>query len=371
MSLSVQFLGMTLKNPVIVAAGPWSCDAAAIQKSIDAGAAAVVTETITLEASTRVCPRLYQHGGSLFNTMLYSTIDLEQWEQEIKRIDKRGSILICSVWGATESETAYIAKKVERLGADAIELSISAPIGTRSTRFGRFQEQIGGYVRAVVEAVDLPVMVKLSYDASANVAFVHAVEQAGAQAISAIDSLKGLAGVDIEHGMPLMPTCGGYSGANLRPVALATTATLAQLTRCEICGIGGIESYEHVLEYVMLGANAVQLASTVLLAGYERITRIVSDLRAWTDAHNTTLAAQHGRALQKLIPFEDIPAQQLVCAFQNPCTRIDCGLCAASCLGGGIRLSSDGFYTVDPDACTGCGLCAARCPEHRIRLAWR
>ena len=191
MSLSVQFLGMTLKNPVIVAAGPWSCDAAAIQKSIDAGAAAVVTETITLEASTRVCPRLYQHGGSLFNTMLYSTIDLEQWEQEIKRIDKRDSILICSVWGATESETAYIAKKVERLGADAIELSISAPIGTRSTRFGRFQEQIGGYVRAVVEAVDLPVMVKLSYDASANVAFVHAVEQAGAQAISAIDSLKG------------------------------------------------------------------------------------------------------------------------------------------------------------------------------------
>ena len=277
MSLSVQFLGMTLKNPVIVAAGPWSCDAAAIQKSIDAGAAAVVTETITLEASTRVCPRLYQHGGSLFNTMLYSTIDLEQWEQEFKRIDKRDSILICSVWGATESETAYIAKKVERLGADAIELSISAPIGTRSTRFGRFQEQIGGYVRAVVEAVDLPVMVKLSYDASA-------------QAISAIDSLKGLAGVDIEHGMPLMPTCGGYSGANLRPVALATTATLAQLTRCEICGIGGIESYEHVLEYVMLGANAVQLASTVLLAGYERITRIVSDLRAWTDAHNTTLA---------------------------------------------------------------------------------
>ena len=121
MSLSVQFLGMTLKNPVIVAAGPWSCDAAAIQKSIDAGAAAVVTETITLEASTRVCPRLYQHGGSLFNTMLYSTIDLEQWEQEIKRIDKRDSILICSVWGATESETAYIAKKVERLGADAIE----------------------------------------------------------------------------------------------------------------------------------------------------------------------------------------------------------------------------------------------------------
>ena len=260
---------------------------------------------------------------------------------------------------------------MERLGADAIELSISAPIGTRSTRFGRFQEQIGGYVRAVVEAVDLPVMVKLSYDASANVAFVHAVEQAGAQAISAIDSLKGLAGVDIEHGTPLMPTCGGYSGANLRPVALATTATLAQLTRCEICGIGGLESYEHVLEYVMLGANAVQLASTVLLAGYERITRIVSDLRAWTDAHNTTLAAQHGRALQKLIPFEDIPAQQLVCAFQNPCTRTDCGLCAASCLGGGIRLSSDGFYTADPDACTGCGLCAARCPERRIRLAWR
>lgn len=106
MSLSVPFLGRQLKNPVIVAAGPWSRSAAAIQRSVDAGAAAVVTETITLEAGSVIRPRLYLDDGRLFNTMLYSTLDLEQWEQEMDRIDKRDSMLICSIWGATPSETA-------------------------------------------------------------------------------------------------------------------------------------------------------------------------------------------------------------------------------------------------------------------------
>ena len=73
MCTAVDFMGLPLKNPVIVAAGPWSRDAASIQKAIDAGAAAVVTETITLEKSQLLRPRIYRQEGRLLNTTLYST----------------------------------------------------------------------------------------------------------------------------------------------------------------------------------------------------------------------------------------------------------------------------------------------------------
>lgn len=370
MSLAVPFLGRQLKNPVIVAAGPWSRSAAAIQQSIDAGAAAVVTETITLEAGTVVRPRLYLDDGRLFNTMLYSTLDLEQWEQEMEQIDKRDSMLICSIWGATPSEAAYIASKVERMGADAVELSISAPIGTKNERLSNHSEHIGEFVRTIVQAVDIPVMVKLSYDASINAGFVRAIEESGAAAMSAIDSLKGLSGVDIEYQRAVMPTYGGYTGPNIRPVSLAVTATLSQLTRCQICGIGGIGSFQNVLEFLMLGADAVQLASAVMLHGYGRITEIVEGLGEWVAGHGGSVERLRGAALGSLIPFEEIPEQPLVSALDAPCAREDCSLCATGCLYGGVRREAGGIAT-DPARCTGCGLCVARCPDHKLRLVWK
>ena len=81
--LSVNFMGLPLKNPIIAAAGPWCRDAAAMQKAIDAGAAAVVTETITLEKSHVVSPRIFYRQGEVYNTTLYSTMTLEDVEQEV------------------------------------------------------------------------------------------------------------------------------------------------------------------------------------------------------------------------------------------------------------------------------------------------
>lgn len=86
MSLSVSFMGLSLKNPIIAAAGPWCRDATAMQKAIDAGAAAVVTETITLEKSYMVSPRIFYRQGEVYNTTLYSTQTLEEVEQEAERL---------------------------------------------------------------------------------------------------------------------------------------------------------------------------------------------------------------------------------------------------------------------------------------------
>ncbi len=369
MSLSTKFLGLNLKNPIIVAAGPWSRDANSIQNSINAGAAAIVTETITLETGINIRPRLYKEDNQLFNIMLYSALTLEQWENEVEKIDKKDSFLICSIWGSSPSELSYIASKVERMGADAIEISISAPIGAKSDRLTYYPADIGEYVKSVVDSVDIPVMVKLSYNTSLYSEIIKSIENAGATGISAIDSLKGLQGVDIENKRSIMPTYGGYTGQHIRPISLATTATLAQFTKCQLSGIGGIFNFENVLEYIMLGSTTVQLASSIQLGGYEVITKIINDLENWIEDHSyNNIQYLKGAALKTLEPYEDIPVENLVAKVKELCIS-DCGSkCASACIYNAIIIKSNKPMIIK-DLCTGCGLCVEICPEC-FELVW-
>ena len=97
MSKSTQLMGLPLKNPILVAAGPWARDGASLQRCIDAGAAAVITETLTLEAHRNICPRIYLDGQSMLNTKLYSDLQLEQWEAEKEQLQKKECMLIFSI----------------------------------------------------------------------------------------------------------------------------------------------------------------------------------------------------------------------------------------------------------------------------------
>ena len=171
MSLSVNFMGLSLKNPIIAAAGPWCRDAAAMQKAIDAGAAAVVTETITLEKSHMVSPRIFYRQGEVYNTTLYSTQTLEEVEQEAERLHKGDAFLICNIRGTTPSELRYLASRMQRLGADALELCCFTPIGTKLEDISIRPEEVGEMVRGVTSAVEIPVMVRLPHHAALNPAY--------------------------------------------------------------------------------------------------------------------------------------------------------------------------------------------------------
>lgn len=369
MSEQIELMGLALNNPLLVAAGPWARDGASIQKCIDAGAGAVITETVTLEANQNICPRLYYTDGALFNTKLYSHLHLEEWEEQIEGLDKKESKLIFSIWGSSSSELSYLARKVERLGADAIEVSISAPLGTRNRNVNSHTPEIHEFIAAVVEAVDLPVMVKLSYEAAISPEFTHSIYEAGVRAVSAIDGLKGLQGIDIETRTALMPTYGGYTGSRIRPVSLATTATLKQTTPFEICSVGGIADYENVLEFLMLGAQAVQIASAIQLGGYETISRITAELHSWLERHSTEVSEIRGAALGTLHPFEDINPAPLKANIDVQCLE-PCSICMESCIYAAIDRDETGAIRINPEACTGCGLCAARCPLNYIDLTW-
>lgn len=368
MSFNTEYMGLRLKNPIIVAAGPWSRDGASIQRSIDAGAGAVVTETITLEANQNPSPRLYLGGaGQLFNTTLFSGIHLEQWEQEFESLQRGDCKVIASIWGNSPSELAYLAGKVERMGADAVEVSLSAPLGTRM-EVGTVPREIYDFVSAVTGAVDIPVSVKLSYEASNFNGFTSSLERAGIAGVTAIDALKGLMGVDLEHHRTLMPTYGGYSGRYIRPVALATIATLKQTTGFPICGCGGIYNAHDALEFIMLGARCIQLASVLLRDGYGAIPKILNDLEQWLTEHGYhSIDEVCGLALDSLRPFEELPPRPLTAHLTGGCDG--CGKCVNSCLYDAITMA-DGKVVLDPQSCTGCGMCEAVCPHGALELRW-
>jgi dihydroorotate dehydrogenase subfamily 1 len=370
MAYKTELMGLTLKNPIMTASGPWAGNAVGIQRCIDEGAAAVITETISLEARERISPRLFTRENRLFNTMLYSYMHLEEWEDEFRKIDRKDAKIICSIWGATPSEIAYLARKVEHMGADAIELSISAPIGSRN-RFLSQVSDIYEYALACVRAVSIPVMVKLSYEASCSPWFLRELEQAGVQAVSAIDALKGLAGIDLETGKTLMPTYGGYTGSHIHPVSLATTATLHQYTPLPVVSSGGVTGHEAVLEFLMLGATAVQLASAILFSGYEVISDTIESLERWMQEHYyTDIAAIRGNALPSLHAYEDIVPGDLYASAMEECQRADCAVCVMSCLLQAISYDESGSIAIDRALCDGCGLCVARCPHHLLTLEW-
>ncbi|MFQ8602999.1 MAG: 4Fe-4S binding protein [Anaerovoracaceae bacterium] len=367
--MSIYLDGLKITHPIMVAAGPWSRNAASIQKCIDNGASAVVTETITLDAHPTLCPHIYIQGNHLFNTRLFSNIHLEQWEREIQNIDKKDSKLICSIWGSSASEVSYLASKVNHIGADAIELSLFSPIGMRNSMIVDQAEKITEFIEAAKRSVEIPVFVKLSYEIGNSPYITNLIYDSGIRAVSAIDGLKGIIDIDINSHSAKMPTYGGFTGDSIRPISLATTASLKQNTSLQICSVGGISDYTHVLEYLMLGADAIQLASVIQLNGYKIIRKIKDDMFRWFESSGfTSFNEIQNTALCSLIPFEDIKSKSLISSAEgSPCPK-DCYLCENACLYEAILKNKK--LSINADLCVGCGICVDICPENKLSLKW-
>ena len=301
--MKTDFLNLNMKNPIIVAAGPWNKDGHSIRKAIEAGAGAVITESIVSDAIMDVSPRIAYDGKGAQNIRLYSDIQVEGWEREMQIAKSGGGIVIASVSAHTPSEVAYLAAKMERFGADAIEISISNPMGESLEVAASHADVVFEITKEVVSTVKIPVMVKLSQTATNITAVAKAAKEAGAAAISAINTIRCILGVDIENARPMLPTYGGYSGAPIRPIGLAAVASIAQAVDVPVCGIGGIENYRNVLEYIMLGASAVQIGTAVMINGPEKIREISRELEMWAEEKNISKASEKLFVSQPAVSF--------------------------------------------------------------------
>ncbi|MDD3168296.1 MAG: nitronate monooxygenase, partial [Eubacteriales bacterium] len=268
------------------------------------------------------------------------------------------------------SELAYLAMKMERFGADAIELGISSPMGESLEVVASDADRVYEMTTEVVRNVKIPVIAKLSQNATNISKVAKAVKSAGGSGVSAINTIRCILGVDIESMEPTLSTYGGYSGAPIRPLGLASVASIAQAVDIPICGIGGIENYKNVLEYIMLGASAVEIGTAVMINGFERITAIVNDLEQWAEQKGVKeVKTIRGAALKNLKSFEEIKIEPVVSRIDHPVCNADCEACVKACVYGAIYKDGNKM-SMNSEKCTGCGLCTFVCPDKKFRLDW-
>ncbi|CAA7600940.1 Dihydroorotate dehydrogenase domain protein [Acididesulfobacillus acetoxydans] len=371
MDLAVDFMGLKLKNPIMVAAGPLTATGEMLRQAVEAGAGAVVTKTIVNEIRPKVRPRLAALGEGMQNIELYTEFSLEAWEHEIRYAKSHGAVIIANILAHTPSEMADIALRVEKFGADAIELGVACPHGEGLEGLFADPAQLYSFTKSVVQRVNIPVMVKLSPNVTNMAKMAMSAEQAGASAVSAIDTVRAIIGVDLESGRPLLSTYGGYSGPPVRPIGLAAVALISQAAKIPVCGIGGISNSHHVLEYMMLGASTVQLCTSLILNGLDSLSKIIHDLETWLMQHNVADFGQiRGKALQSLKSFEEIKVEPYVAKALQGCSDLSCNLCVRGCIYKAVHKSKF-KVTVDQNLCTGCGLCLSVCPDKAFVLEWK
>jgi len=374
--LSVKMMGLEMINPVIVSAGPWARGHELMRKALESGAGAVVTESIVSEPYPDVCPRYAYANGGVQNIRIYSAMNMDRWLEElaiVKESNKFGrkGLVIANIMASSPSELGYLARKMEKSGVDAIELGLASPMGEGTEIIGGNEKKTFEFTKAAVSAVSIPVMVKLTQSMNNLTGIVRAIEKAGAAGISAIDTMRCILDVDINTGKPVLPTYGGYSGAPIRPMGLATVAGVAQSTELPIIGIGGIETYENLLEYIMLGASAGGVGTSILLNGYSCITRMINDLEKWlTRKGIDSFEEIKGMSLKELRSFEEIRVEPKYAVAAEECDDEECRKCTDCCLYEAVSHTGKGIM-IDQDRCTGCGLCMEVCPENRIKLKWR
>ncbi len=268
--LRVTVAGLSLRNPFVLASGIWGESGNSLRGAWEAGAGGVVTKSIGSE------PRLgypnptietYDTWGML-NAMGLPNPGIEEYPEEIAIARAAGATVIGSIFGRDPGEFSELAQKMERTGVAAIELNLSCPHAKGvGSEIGQDPDQVAAITRAVKHAVRIPVWAKITPNHSDPAGLAATAEAAGADAISAINTLRALA-VDVRLRRPtLAHGLGGLSGSAIKPVGLACVWQIYERVRIPIVGIGGIGSADDALEYVLAGARAVELGTAVAFGG--------------------------------------------------------------------------------------------------------
>ena len=284
--------------------------------------------------------------------------------------------------GRDEAEWGSLARLCEENGADAVELNFSCPNMAEDglgSDIGQVPELVERFTAAARAACRIPILAKLTPNVAAMSPAAEAARRAGADGISAINTIKSIVNVNphtyvSEPSVHGMGAVGGYSGSAVKPIALRFVAELAQnpaLAGMHISGIGGIETWQDALEFILLGSGSVQAATAVMQYGY----RIIDDLKAGLNLYLaqkgfSSLREAVGLGLDSLHATTEALERDTVVypAFERE-RCVGCGRCTVSCDDGGhqaLRLDERRRPVLDAKRCVGCQLCVLVCPQRAI-----
>ena len=275
--MSVTLKSMQLKSPIILASGILGVTGDILKSVADAGAGAVTTKTIFIEQRDgNKSPVVAEYGHGLLNCIGLPCPGIEESVKEIMLAKAANIPLIASVGGKDTNEFIKVAQCCEEAGADALELNFSCPhaeagLGA-NIQYNR--ELAKSVVEAVKKNTSTPIIIKLTAEFKiAEIAKI--VEAAGADMITCSNSVGPGMLIDVHTGKPVLSNKeGGVSGPAIKPIALRAVYQIAKNTTLPIIGTGGIHSGRDALEFIMAGATAVGVGTSIMhhdLAAFKKI----------------------------------------------------------------------------------------------------
>jgi dihydroorotate dehydrogenase (NAD+) catalytic subunit len=280
--LAVEIAGVAFPRPALLASGIWGESGASMAGAYKAGAGGVVTKSIGTQPRegypNPTVERLGDWRGSwgMLNAMGLPNPGMDEYPREIAQALEGGARVVGSVFGADASEFAALSQRMASTGVHAIELNLSCPHAKGyGSEIGQDPQELSEVVRAVKNAVRLPVWAKITPNTHDPAGLAEAAEKAGADAITAINTVRAMA-IDPDLRRPVLAHgSGGLSGPAIKPIGLACVWQIYERVKVPVVGVGGITDGRDAYEYVLAGASALEVGTAVSTHG----------IRAFRDIH--------------------------------------------------------------------------------------
>lgn len=388
--LRAEFCGIPLENPFLLSSSVVASTYDMCARAFDAGWAGVAYKTICSFPIHEASPRFSAITGDSGSIIGFKNIEQlsDHSVAENMEIFRRlkgnypTKFILASIMGQNEKEWEDLARLCEENGADAIELNFSCPNmadGGLGSDIGQVPALVERFTAAARRGANIPILAKLTPNVAKMSPAAEAAKRGGADGIAAINTIKSIIGVSPHtyvsapavHGMSAV---GGYSGNAVNPIALRFISELAQnpvLAGMHLSAMGGVETWQDALEFLLLGAGSIQATTAVMQYGY----RIIDDLKAGLNLYLAekgldSVEATRGLAVDSVSETTDVLERDTIVFpkfHREKC--IGCGRCFISCADGGhqaIQLSKDRKPILDPGKCAGCHLCVLVCPQRAI-----
>ncbi len=295
----MEFLGTRLDNPLVLASGVLGNSFDILRRVHENGCGLVTMKSIG------PCPRdghnnptVIDLGYGLINAVGLPSPGYDHMEEEWQALAQRTFPVNASIYGGSVREFQTVAQYVSDQGPDFIEVNISCPNSEQhGMMFGINESSAHAVVSAVKKVSQVPVIAKLTPQAPDIGKIARACEDAGADAICAINTLGPGMLIDIESRTPVLAfKKGGLSGPMIKPVALRCVYEIFHAVSIPIIGLGGVSTGEDAVEMIMAGASLVGIGSAVLYRGMDVFDKVNRELDQWLASHDCRLSDIIGAA---------------------------------------------------------------------------
>ena len=385
------FLGIKSPNPFWLASAPPTDKEYNVVRAFEAGWGGVVWKTLGID------PHVVNVSGPRYGTLrsqdrkiiglnnieLITDRSLETNLEEIARVKRNWpdrAVVVSIMVPCDEESWKFILPLVEQTGADGIELNFGCPHGMSERGMGAAVGQVPEYIEMVTrwckQYCRLPVIVKLTPNI-ADIRFpARAAKRGGADAVSLINTINSIIGVDLDN-MLMSPNTGGkgshggYCGPAVKPIALNMVAEIARDSETlglPMSGIGGVSNWKDAAEFIALGCGTVQVCTAVMVHGFSIVQDMISGLNNYMEQHSYhTLDDFRGKAVPTVTDWRYLNLNHVEKAVIDQDSCIKCGKCHIACEDTShqaITNMKDGerHFEVKEKDCVGCNLCVSICP---------